>query len=417
MAAILIAESVSKKFLVQHHLPVSLVHSVAWKLFWRNQTGKHEDIICALENISFSVEHGQSLGIIGHNGAGKSTLLRLLCGLGRPTAGNIYCTGKVSGLLELGSGFHPDMTGRENLMTGGLISGLTKRQVLEKQQEIIEFAELEEFIDQPTRTYSNGMYLRLAFSAAIHFHPDVLVIDELLAVGDSRFQQKCIEWISNFRSSGKTMILTSHDTEKIHSLCDEVLVLEEGKLVMQGEPESAIRCYHDLMRQRTEKRVAQLSSGHVQPDLSVKQGKRTGTQEATICAVHFYNMDGKPTSSLYSGNSLTIVLDYRLNKPLRDMALILGIYSKLNVKCFETYIGSIAATFGPMKEYGRIRCYLPALHLLPDSYYINVGLFPINWEYIYDYHWEIHVLQILSKNKTPSEFSGVVSVIPDWFCE
>jgi ABC-type polysaccharide/polyol phosphate transport system, ATPase component len=156
-------------------------------------TGRYKpgNTFWALRDVSFSIEQGCVLGIIGHNGAGKSTLLRLLCGLGRPTTGRIRRVGHVSGLLELGAGFHPDMTGRENLTTGGILSGLTKRQVRAKQEQIIDFAELEEFIDQPVRTYSNGMYLRLAFAAAIHFDPDVLIIDEVLAVGDSRFQKKC----------------------------------------------------------------------------------------------------------------------------------------------------------------------------------------------------------------------------------
>ena len=221
MSAVLTAESVSKRYRIQRNRPVTLKESIIRRL-----TGRHsrDNAFWALRDVNFSLEQGQTLGIIGHNGAGKSTLLRLLCGLGRPTTGRIRHVGQVSGLLEMGSGFHPDMTGRENLMTGGILSGLTKRQVLAKQQEIIAFAELEEFMDLPVRTYSNGMYLRLAFAAAIHFDPDVLIIDEVLAVGDSRFQQRCLERLAAFRAAGKTSILTSHDSAQIRSLCNEVLV-------------------------------------------------------------------------------------------------------------------------------------------------------------------------------------------------
>lgn len=226
MPAVLTVESVSKRFRVQRNRPATVKESIIRRL-----TGRYDaaGIFWALRDITFSIEQGQALGVIGHNGAGKSALLRLLCGLGRATTGRIHCEGEISGLLELGSGFQPDMTGRENLMIGGLLSGLTKRQVLAKQQEIIAFAELEEFIDQPVRTYSNGMYLRLAFATAIHFDPDILIIDEVLAVGDTRFQQKCLERLAAFRVEGKTFVLTSHDSTQISSLCDEVLVLEEKK--------------------------------------------------------------------------------------------------------------------------------------------------------------------------------------------
>src|SRR5262249_33631250 len=158
------------------------------------------------------------------------------------------------------SGFHPDMTGRENIMTGGLLLGLTAREVRAIEREIIAFAELEAFIDEPIRTYSSGMYLRLAFATALQFDPAVLVIDEILAVGDARFQQKCLERLAAFRAAKKTLILTSHSTDQIRSFCDEVLVLEEGRVVMQAEPDIAIDCYVDLMRQRTARRAAQISA-------------------------------------------------------------------------------------------------------------------------------------------------------------
>lgn len=411
MPAVLEVESVSKQFRIHRNRPVTLKESIVRRLTGRYDTGS---IHWALHNVTFSVEKGCTLGIIGHNGAGKSTLLRLLCGLGRPTTGRIRCRGVVSGLLELGSGFHPDMTGRENLMTGGILSGLTKRQVLAKQQEIIAFAELEEFIDQPVRTYSNGMYLRLAFAAAIHFDPDILVIDEVLAVGDSRFRQRCLERLATFRTSGKTLILTSHDTAQIRSLCNEVLVLEEGRVAMQGDPEGAIQCYEDLMRQRTEKRAAQISGGTAPPSFVVEHGSRTGTQEASIRAINLYDKCGRTTHTLFSGDSLTIELEYSLAKPLPDMASTLAIHSETNIKCFETYIPSVSTVFGPLAGHSSFCCHLPELPLLAGRYYLNVGLYPADWSYVYDYHWEMHDLQVISKDETPSQVSGVVLVRPVW---
>lgn len=411
MSAVLAVESVSKRYRIQRNRPITLKESIIRRL-----TGRYDrsNVFWALQDITFSVEQGRALGIIGHNGAGKSTLLRLLCGLGRPTGGRIHHVGQVSGLLDLGGGFHPDMTGRENLVTGGILSGLTRRQVLAKQEEIIAFAELEEFIDQPVRTYSNGMYLRLAFAAAVHFDPDVLVIDEVLAVGDSRFQQKCLDRLATFRGADKTSIITSHDSAQIRYLCDEVLVLEEGRVAMIGDPESAIQCYNDLMRQRTEKRAAQLSGGVIKQDLVVDHGSRKGTLEAEICAVNLYNTQGEITNTLDSGDGLTIELEYNLTKPLSDFALALGIFTETNIKCFESCIPSVITVFGSLSKQGRLSCRLSALPLLPGRYYINAGLYPTDWNYVYDYHWQMHPLNVLSKNEGYSGVSGVISLHPAW---
>ncbi|MBE0427349.1 MAG: ABC transporter ATP-binding protein [Nitrospirae bacterium] len=408
---VLAAESVSKCFRIQRNRPYTLREMINQRL-----TGRYNscNTLWALRDVSFSVKQGRVMGIIGHNGAGKSTLLRLLCGLGRPTTGRIQRAGNAGSLLELGSGFNLDMTGRENLLTGGILCGLTKRQVKAVEEEIIAFAELEEFIDQPVRTYSSGMYLRLAFSTAIHFDPDYLIIDEILGVGDARFQQKCLERLKAFREAGKSLILASHDLEQVRILCDEVMVMEEGRVVMQGEPEGAISCYNDLMRQRTEKRVAQLSNRTVQHSLTVERGSRMGTQEASIQMVHLYDKQRKTTNTLHSGDSLTIVLEYGLAKPMSDIAVILGIYSETNIKCFETYILSATTTFGPLNNHGSFSCHFEELPLLSGLYHINMGLYPVDWSYIYDYHWQMHPLHILNKNETVSRDSGIVGLHPVW---
>lgn len=411
MPTVLIVESVSKQFHLQRGRPTT-IH----ELITRWLGGRHEKdrTLWALRDVSFTVERGQVLGIIGHNGAGKSTLLRLMCGLGRPTAGQIRSTGLVSGLLELGSGFHSDLTGRENILTAGLLNGRTRQQVRAGEKEIIAFAELEDFIDQPVRTYSSGMYLRLAFAVAMHFDPDVLILDEVLAVGDARFQQKCLDRLATFRKAGKTLILTSHDMMQIKTLCDEVVVLEEGRVVMQGDPESAEQCYYDLMRQRTEKRAAQLSGNANSLSLAVSQGSREGTQEATICDVRFYDKREQVTDCVQSGDSLTIELEYLLETPLADLALNLGISTETHVNCFEVAVLSTRATFGPLAGAGVLRCHFPELPLLPGCYYLNVGLYPTDWAYKYDHHWQMHPLKVEQKPGEPSQVTGVVSLSPRW---
>jgi lipopolysaccharide transport system ATP-binding protein len=411
MSAALTLESVSKQFRLQRNRPVTLKEAAVRRLTGRLDAAR---VHWALRDVSFKVTRGRALGIIGHNGAGKSTLLRLLCGLGRPTSGNIRVAGQISGLLDLGSGFHPDMTGRENIMTGGLLAGLTRREVLGQQDEIIAFAELEEYIDQPVRTFSSGMYLRLAFATAMQFEPDILVIDEVLAVGDTRFQQKCLKRMDAFRAAGKTLILTSHVPDQVRSLCDEVLVLEDGQVALQGDPAGAIRYYDDLMRQRTARRAAELADGASSEAVAPEQGHRQGTQEATIDDVVLSSTEREPAATIRIGDGLHVELAYTLTKPLPDMIVSLAIFNEADVKCFETIVPSVRAAFGAPAAQGRLRCYLPELPLLPGRYYVNVGLYPVDWSYIYDYHWQMHPLEVVDTARATAQVSGVVSLQPTW---
>lgn len=208
-------------------------------------TGIHasSDYFWALRNIELHIPAGRMVGLVGHNGAGKSTLLRLIGGVGRPDKGTITVQGNVSGLLDLGAGFHPDLTGRENAFISGVIGGLTRRQVQERFDDIVAFAELEEFIDSPLRTYSSGMQLRLGFAVATHIEPDILLIDEVLAVGDRAFQQKCLDRITQFKNEGSTILLVSHEMALVENLCDEVILLNGGELVARGAPSDVLSEY------------------------------------------------------------------------------------------------------------------------------------------------------------------------------
>jgi lipopolysaccharide transport system ATP-binding protein len=411
MSTALTVNSISKQFRLHRNRPVTLKEALVRRLNGQIDPPRDHWV---LRDVSFKLGRGRALGIIGHNGAGKSTLLRLLCGLGRPNSGTINVAGQISGLLDLGSGFHPDMTGRENIMTGGLLNGFTRREVQAQQDEIIAFAELEEAIDQPVRTYSSGMYVRLAFATAMQFDPDILVIDEVLTVGDSRFQQKCLKRMDTFRAAGKTLILTSHVPDQIRSLCDEVLVLEDGQIVMHGDPASAMRHYDDLMRQRTERRAADLP-GYVPAVLpQLGQGHRQGTQEASITTVALSNGRREPADRIRCGEGLHVDLGYTLAQPLDDMIASLTIINEAHVKCFESIIPSLSAAFGPLAPQGCLRCYLPELPLLPGRYYVNVGLYPSGWGYIYDYHWQMHALDIGDQGRPQSNVSGVLSLQPIW---
>ena len=418
MSVAIAAKSVSKRFYIQRNRPRTLRDALTRRITGKYEPGK---ILWALHDVSFELPSGRSLGVIGHNGAGKSTLLRLLCGIGRPTSGSIYRAGRVSGLLELGSGFHPLMTGRENIRTAALLSGLNRRQVEVLEKEMIEFAELEEFIDEPVRTYSSGMYLRLAFASAIHMNPEILLIDEVLAVGDDAFKRKCLARLYDFRKRGKTLIITSHVMEQIEVLCDEVLVLEDGVVAIHSDPRTAIERYHNLLHQRTARRGAQISANQAikneqqateeKPDEQLQEGNKFGTQEVSITSVRFLDQNGAVVDSILGGKSMTIEIDFKLFSPLTDLAVLLGIFTENEVKCFELSLHSVKGVIGSINGENKFRCRIPALPLLPGRYYANVGLFPTNYDYIYDYHFQAHPFHVIGD---APNLTGIVSVQPEW---
>ncbi len=208
------------------------------------------DRFWALKDVSFTVQPGRTVGIVGANGSGKSTLLRLIGGVGRPDAGSIEVRGRLGALLDLAAGFHPDLSGRENAVLAGILNGLTRKQVLERMEEIVAFAEIEEAIESPVRTYSTGMQMRLAFSVAVHTEPSILLIDEVLAVGDISFQQKCLARIQRFREAGCAILLVSHVGSKIEEMCDDAVWLDHGVLKAQGPARDVVRQYAEFVRAR-----------------------------------------------------------------------------------------------------------------------------------------------------------------------
>ena len=209
----------------------------------------------ALRGVSFDVETGKTLGIIGENGSGKSTLLKILAGISKPTSGEVITQGRISALIELGAGFHPEISGRENIFINGIILGLSRKQIQDKYEEIVRFAELEEFIDNPVKSYSSGMFMRLGFSIAINVNPDILLIDEVLAVGDASFVPKCLDKINEFRRNGKTIIFVSHDLATIERICDDVIWMKNGKIEMRGYPKRVVDAYLEYVGKKDEKKT------------------------------------------------------------------------------------------------------------------------------------------------------------------
>ena len=235
----IIVQNIGKKFRVYHPDRPSKLKQVFVRGYRKLKPVKE---FWAIRHLSFEIPSGQMVGMIGHNGAGKSTLLRLIGGVGIPDEGSITTHGRIGALLDLGAECHPDLTGRDNVFLSGVIAGLTKRQVASRFDSIISFAELEEFIDNPFRTYSSGMQLRLAFSVAAHTDPDILLIDEVLSVGDAAFQKKCLQSIKEFKAKGCAILLISHDMDQIRELCDDVYCLKYGNVIAHGDP--ALICTH-----------------------------------------------------------------------------------------------------------------------------------------------------------------------------
>jgi lipopolysaccharide transport system ATP-binding protein len=238
--------NLSKRYWLREAAPVTFQEAVLAAL-----RGVRSSPFWALRDVSFEVDAGESIAIIGSNGAGKSTLLRLVCGLGRPTTGSVQVGGRVAALLTLGAGFHPHLTGRENLYVSAIVSGLRRREVSALFDSIVDFAELRDFIDQPLRTYSSGMQMRLGFSIAVHADPTVMIIDEGLAVGDGHFRQKCLERIRSFRQQGKTMLMVSHDMIMVRHFCTRALWLRRGQVVAYGSVADVTPRYEAFINKET----------------------------------------------------------------------------------------------------------------------------------------------------------------------
>jgi len=262
------------------------------------------DLLWALDGVSFEVEAGEVLGLIGPNGAGKTTTLKLLSRVIQPTSGRIVVNGRMSALIELGAGFHPDLTGRENVYLNASILGLKKQEVDAKFDEIVEFAELTEFIDTPVKRYSSGMFVRLGFAVAAHVEPDVLLVDEVLAVGDHMFRDKCVQRINAFREVGKTMIIVSHNEEMIQKLCTRTIFLYKGRVVYQGDTQKALNLYH---------------TGYTDDALYTGKrvdGREDPAREMQITDVVLLDGGGQARNSFLTGEPMTVQIRFRANTPV-----------------------------------------------------------------------------------------------------
>jgi lipopolysaccharide transport system ATP-binding protein len=364
-----------------------LLRGLAWQkktTFW------------GLRDISFSVQSGRTVGIIGPNGAGKSTLLRLVGGVGMPDRGKVRTQGRIGALLDLGSGLETDLTGRENVFIAGVISGMTRAEVEQRFDDIVAFAELEAFIDSPLRTYSSGMQMRLAFAVAAHIEPQILLIDEVLAVGDLAFRNKCMERIALFKQQGCTIMLVSHEPSQIRSLCDEVIWLRGGEVVSHGPTEQVLEAYissmEDLTRKRTPTHVpaVQLTNGR---ELAINQN-RFGSQELQITGVQLLSLSGMPISVLTDGAGLLVKIAYETSQAIDAPVVGISISRPNGRICLDLNTAETGLQLPQLNGSGSISLRIERLDLAGGEYFVNTGFYERDWAYTYDFHWHVYPLEI-----------------------
>ena len=340
-----------------------------------------------LKGISFQVKKGEAVGLIGHNGCGKSTTLKLLTKIMYPDSGEIIMKGRISSLIELGAGFHPDMSGRENIYTNASIFGLTKKEIDARLNEIIAFSELEEFIDNPVRTYSSGMYMRLAFSVAINVDADILLIDEILAVGDTNFQTKCFNRLRELKAKGMTIIIVTHDLSTIEKFCDRSVWINNGLIVCEGRSDEVVDAYRNFMNQKRVESEPEPIKENPEPveekadnnnnndnnniDYSAN---RFGLKYAEIKKAEMINSENKDVRIFRTGDALSVKIHYHINKPLEEYVFGFGFYTLEGECLYGNNTQLDRMKINSKKTDGVISVVIEKLPLLAGKYVLNVAV-------------------------------------------
>ena len=366
----------------------------------------------ALNDVSFSVPKGATYGVMGRNGSGKSTALKLVAGITKPTSGTVRVEGRISALIELGAGFHPEISGRENVFINGIMLGLTKREIQERFDEIVDFAELSEFIDAPVKTYSSGMYMRLGFAVAINVNPDVLLVDEVLAVGDEGFTHKCLDKFAEFKRSNRTILLVTHSLNLIERFCDEALWLDGGRAMSHGDPKRVVGAYltkveegeEQLLAETTAKAVeaadaatppAEAPSDPTSNMLQATEG-RWGSREVEITDVAFLDRGGQPSFVFHSGDPLSVRVKLRAAQPVDDFVFGVGLFNADGVCCYGT--NTYLEEMNPQRLTGEAEATfaIESLDLVEGTYKLDIAVHKVDG-FPYDYHRLLYTFRVKSR--------------------
>jgi lipopolysaccharide transport system ATP-binding protein len=357
-----------------------------------------------LNDVSLEAERGQAVGLIGQNGAGKSTLLRLASGVGRVDRGTIRVPERTASVLSFDSWFDLDLTGRENAMTALVVNGWRRAEARELIAAVLEFAELESFADAPVRTYSEGMKLRLAFGVVAQLDPEVLLIDEVISVGDLRFQKKCMDRLREMRERGMTLIMASHGLEQVEAECDRALWLQAGGVRAYGEPARVIEEYRSAMASATLERTPAAEPGSA-GGLELRRN-RFGNQELTIDSVRMLTEEGAPLDQLQSGRPLRIALRLSTtNSSVDDPIVGIAIHRASDgVICYDTSTESSGVRLGVVEGELAVDLEFERLDLLPGDYLLDVGVYRGDWEFAYDFHWQAYPLKVIGSQSDKGVF-------------
>lgn len=364
--------------------------------------------IWALRNVSFNVRKGEVIGIIGNNGAGKSTLLKVLSKITYPTEGNIKVNGRVASLLEVGTGFHEELTGRENIYLNGSILGMRKRQVDERFDAIVAYSGVEQFIDTQIKRYSSGMRLRLGFAVAAHLDPDVLIVDEVLAVGDAGFQKKCLDTMEGLRSGGRTVLFVSHNLAAVENLCSRGIWLDGGQVRKDGEAKEVILAY-----------MASFAGGPTTTSVLVDSENRIGNGEIRYTRVEYLGPDGTPCALTRSGDRLVIRFHYHAKKTLRYPSFGFRLFTNMGTLVTETG-NVIHGVDVPLVERGDgyIEVEIEALNLLPAQYYLSLWITELGGHPVYDGDaramLEVEPANIYASGRVPTSRHGIAFFPQKW---
>lgn len=394
-----VVDDVSKMFRIYHERNQSLKAALM-----RGRRAKYDEF-WALKDVSLEIASGQTYGLVGHNGSGKSTLLKTMAKILRPDSGAVETNGKVSALLELGAGFHPELSGRDNVYLNGSILGLSKREIDAKFDDIVGFAGLEDFVDQPVKNYSSGMYVRLGFSIAINVDPEILMVDEILAVGDEEFQRRCMEKFKDFKDDGKTIIVVSHALGTVRTMCDEVAWLDHGRLVETGDPNIIIDKYTDVQ-------VEKVAEAHQHDDDSADRQRTPGL--LTLDGVELIGPDGEPTTTVRTGDEVRIRFDFEAKEDIRDDVVVAmwihGSADGSNLTGPNTDDGGLPLRVS--RGRGQVELTVPRLMLLPGVYEAGAAMTDPSRANHYDH--KPGILRFTVQSGTPTERYGYFSLGGTW---
>jgi ABC-type polysaccharide/polyol phosphate transport system ATPase subunit len=430
---------VSKNFHLQIDRPRSFQELVLG--LFESDPHTSSELLWALRDVSFSVEAGETVGIVGANGSGKSTCLKLLTRILEPTSGEVEITGRVASMIELGAGFHPELTGRENIFLHGSILGLKRRRIEAHFDEIVAFSELERFIDVPVKFYSSGMYVRLAFASAINVEPDILLIDEVLAVGDQRFQEKCLAHIESLKNRGVTIVFVSHNLDTVRDLCERAFWLDEGILREDGPSEEVIKCYLEAVQKREAPEAsstpapAQATSQPSAPAIvdgdagereekvderreeapeeqSPIQPRQWGSGEIEITRVSFLEPDGRAYNKVPAGAPVIIDISYQAHEPIDNPVFGIAIHRRdgLHITGINTSLDAFSI---PMAQgRGHVQYRIDRLSLEEGSYCLSVAVHSDDMSCVYDYQEFSHHFHVICED-TPGH-EGIVNLGGSW---